>query len=135
MLEGKNQIITHVEKKLEEMNLTYFDSLLIHWPIPECFIETWKTMMELKTEGIVRNIGICNVRERQITCILSNKELEKPDIIQIERNPLNTCDKDVAICIQNAIRVQAEYSAKVEHPDRFELNSATAQIEQSNRRN
>ena len=28
-----------------------------------------------------------------------------------------------------------EYSAKVEHPDRFELNSATAQIEQSNRRN
>ena len=28
-----------------------------------------------------------------------------------------------------------EYSTKVEHPDRFELNSATAQIEQSNRRN
>ena len=28
-----------------------------------------------------------------------------------------------------------EYSAKDEHPDRFELNSATAQIEQSNRRN
>ena len=28
-----------------------------------------------------------------------------------------------------------EYPAKVEHPDRFELNSATAQIEQSNRRN
>ena len=28
-----------------------------------------------------------------------------------------------------------EYSAKVEHPDRFELNSATAQNEQSNRRN
>lgn len=27
-----------------------------------------------------------------------------------------------------------EYSAKVEHPDRFELNSATAKIEQSNRR-
>ena len=28
-----------------------------------------------------------------------------------------------------------EYSAKVEHPDRFELNSATAQNEQSNRQN
>lgn len=28
-----------------------------------------------------------------------------------------------------------EYSAKVEHPDRFELNSATVQIEQSNRLN
>ena len=28
-----------------------------------------------------------------------------------------------------------EYSAKDEHPDRFELNSATAQIEQSNRWN
>ena len=28
-----------------------------------------------------------------------------------------------------------EYSVQVEHPDRFELNSATAQIEQSNRRN
>ena len=30
---------------------------------------------------------------------------------------------------------KCEYSAKVEHPDRFELNSATAKIEQSNRRN
>ena len=30
---------------------------------------------------------------------------------------------------------KTEYSAKVEHPDRFELNSVTAQIEQSNRRN
>ena len=31
--------------------------------------------------------------------------------------------------------LEDEYSAKVEHPDRFELNSATAKIEQSNRRN
>lgn len=117
MLEGKKHIIEHVEKKLEEMNLTYFDGLLIHWPIPECFIETWKTMMELKKDGIVRNIGICNVRERQITNILSNKELEKPDIIQIERNPLNTCDEDVAICTQNGMKVQA-YSALCKmHPD------------------
>ena len=33
------------------------------------------------------------------------------------------------------VKAIAEYSAKVEHPDRFELNSATVQIEQSNRLN
>lgn len=33
------------------------------------------------------------------------------------------------------IGLSIEYSAKDEHPDRFELNSAAAQIEQSNRRN
>ena len=37
--------------------------------------------------------------------------------------------------IEDLHGVRVEYSAKVEHPDRFELNSATAKIEQSNRRN
>ena len=35
----------------------------------------------------------------------------------------------------NGENPECEYSAKDEHPDRFELNSAAAQIEQSNRRN
>ena len=34
----------------------------------------------------------------------------------------------------NAMRLKSEYSAQVEHPDRFELNSLTAKTEQSSRR-
>ena len=37
--------------------------------------------------------------------------------------------------VDKLVKLICEYSAKVEHPDRFELNSATAKIEQSNRRN
>ena len=45
-----------------------------------------------------------------------------------------TIEDGVITWVENADE-NGEYSAKVEHPYRFELNSAAAQIEQSNRRN
>lgn len=43
--------------------------------------------------------------------------------------------RNKAVAYRFVSDAEREYSAKVEHPDRFELNSATAQNEQSNRQN
>lgn len=103
MYEGK--IKEHVEGRLQMMSLDSFDLLLIHWPLPQYLERTWQQMQELKDEGKIKKIGICNVRVRHLEKFA--KENIVPDYIQIERHPLNTCDEELAYCKDNHIKVMA----------------------------
>ena len=51
--------------------------------------ETWKAMEELVAEGLVRNIGACNMGTAQIRDILSYAKV-KPTVLQVEMHPYNT---------------------------------------------
>ena len=99
------QIETFVDNALNEMELQYLDGLLIHWPLPEYLERTWSKFLELKEKGKVKRIGICNVRSRHLYIYYDRGIL--PDIIQIERNPLRTCEKETDYCLNNNIEVQA----------------------------
>lgn len=104
MIRGKKFIIEHVKGVLNDLQLEYLDGLLIHWPMPEFFAETWETLQDMKAKGTVKRVGISNVRTRQLYEILSGS---RPDMIQIERNPLRTCDEEISLCRKNGIQVQA----------------------------
>lgn len=105
MYEGK--VRKHVESTLKKMSLDYFDCLLIHWPVYNYFRKTWDVLERLKDDGIVRRIGICNLR------ITHLNELQgigiMPDILQIERHPLNSFEEERLFCIKNNIVLQ-DYS-------------------------
>lgn len=103
-----------VEDALEKLKVDYLDALLIHWPIPEYMRGTWKKMEEARERGTIRRIGICNVRMRQIKEYIP----WKPDIIQIERHPLNTFEEEVEFCQLSGIEVQA-YSPLCKMDDRI----------------
>lgn len=90
---------------LKRMRLDYLDSLLVHWPVCEYMDRTWDTFVRLKERGLVRYIGICNVRSRQLRDIMNYPV--KPDIIQIERHPLRVCSDEIEICKNNGWIVQA----------------------------
>lgn len=51
---------------LREMNTSYIDSLLIHYPYPGYYVDIWKEMIRLKAEGVVRYIGVSNFHRRHI---------------------------------------------------------------------
>lgn len=105
MQESDGNIERYVESALADMQLDYFDSLLIHWPVPEYFDRTWQSFIGLREKGIARKIGICNVRLRHL---LKYKELDfPPEVIQIERNPLRTCEAEINFCHQHEMEVQA----------------------------
>lgn len=105
MQECNGKVAPYVYKAIEQMNAEYFDAVLIHWPIPEYFENTYATLKKLKETGVIRFIGVCNVRMRQ----LQDHEDELPDIVQIERNPLNTFSREIEFCKKNGIFIQ-DYS-------------------------
>lgn len=98
-----------VRKTLTDMGFDYLDCLLIHWPVPEYFDATWKDLASLRDQGLVRRIGVCNVRLRHLERY--RKSLSpQPDVIQIERHPLMTFPDEIAFCHDAGYEVQA-YSA------------------------
>lgn len=103
MREGNGNIEPYVASAIAKMDIEYLDLLLIHWPMPNIFLETWKCMQQLKDKGKVKEIGICNVRVRHL------KEWAvqgiTPSIIQIERHPLRTCQAELDYCREHHIKV------------------------------
>ena len=86
-----------VENSLYEMNTSYLDSLLIHYPFPGYFVDIWKTMLQLQKEGIVRYIGVSNFNEQHIKELISVTGVG-PNINEIYLSPLGTKDKLVKFC-------------------------------------
>lgn len=101
----KGIIEEFVDDALKKMNLQYIDNLLIHWPLPEYLKNTWEMFEKLKNSGKVHKIGICNVRIRHLKSY--DCQGIHPDIVQIERNPLRTCEREVLFCKQHNIEIQA----------------------------
>lgn len=56
-----NKLKKTAENLLSELEIEYFDLLLIHWPSPDITVaESLKAMKELKENGKVKNIGVSN---------------------------------------------------------------------------
>lgn len=91
---------------LKSLKIDYLDMLLMHWPLPGYYIKTWKMMEKVLKEGLVKNIGVCNFRERHLKVLLEYADVV-PAVNQIEIHPLRTAKKDVAFCRANGIQVQA----------------------------
>lgn len=102
---------------LNKMNTNYIDLLLLHWPVPEKYVDTWKKMEELKDKGICRSIGVCNCNKKHL------EEIEKiakymPAVNEIECHPLFTQNELRKYCNKNNIKILA-YTSTARMDDRL----------------
>jgi len=115
----------YFKQKLSEMRLEYVDSLLIHWPVFNYLMDTWESLLRLKDKGYTKAIGICNLRISHLLDLKSRGIV--PEILQIERHPLNTFRKELLFCRENDIQLQ-DYSPLCKMHPRIRNNEAIRKI-------
>jgi 2,5-diketo-D-gluconate reductase A len=76
------------DASLERLGLDRVDLYLIHWPVPsrDRYVDTWRTFIELQSEGRARAIGVSNFQPDHLDRIISETGVT-PAINQIELHP------------------------------------------------
>ncbi len=93
-------------KSLKELNTDYIDLYLMHWPVTEKYIESWKEMEKLYKEGLCKAIGVCNCNIHHLEEIEQKCEI-KPMVNQIECHPLFTQNEIRDYCMKKNIKIMA----------------------------
>ncbi len=80
--------IASVHGSLERLGLDYLDLHLIHWPNPSVgkYGEAWRALVDLRSEGLVRSIGVSNFTEEHLTRIIDDTGVT-PVVNQVELHP------------------------------------------------
>ncbi|MFK7800931.1 MAG: aldo/keto reductase [Anaerolineae bacterium] len=74
------------EESLSKLDLGYIDLYLIHWPVPEKYVETWLMLEKLYAEGKVRSIGVSNFKQHHFEDVLNAGSIV-PMVNQMELHP------------------------------------------------
>lgn len=48
------------ERSLERLQLDYVDLYLVHWPVPGCYLDTWRSLEKIYQSGRAKAIGVSN---------------------------------------------------------------------------
>lgn len=83
-----DRAVEAVHGSLREFRLEYLDLYLIHWPNPRrgLFIEAWQALVELRTQGLLRSIGVCNFLPEHLDAVTAATGVV-PAVNQIELHP------------------------------------------------
>ena len=90
---------------LKRLSVKYLDLYLMHWPVPDLYVSSWKQMESLYKEGLVRAIGVCNFHKHHMENLLKYAEVI-PAINQIELHPLLSQLPLRQYCEEKGIRVE-----------------------------
>ncbi len=89
---------------LEKLGLDYVDLYLIHWPVENLRLESWRALQKLYNDGLCKSIGVSNYMERHLEELLNQSDIV-PVVNQVEFSPFlylrklqNYCEsQDIAL--------------------------------------
>ena len=94
------------DRSLERLKLDYVDLYLIHWPVPGCYLSTWKELEKIQQSGRALSIGVSNFEIRHLEELAKISDVV-PAVNQIECHPLCYPKELIEYCQSRGIQIQA----------------------------
>lgn len=91
-LRGRNhgfyETLEGFDESLANLGLDYVDLYLIHWPLPRLgkFVDSWRAMIWLRDQGVIRSIGVSNFTPAHIGQLIVETGVT-PAVNQVELHP------------------------------------------------
>ncbi len=85
---GRREALAGLDESLARLGLDHVDLYLIHWPLPTIgrYVETWEALVELRSQGKARSIGVSNFTPAQIDELVERTGVP-PVVNQVELHP------------------------------------------------
>jgi len=103
---GYEPALRAFERSRQELGLDYVDLYLIHWPVPRLRQESWKALLRLREQGLVRSIGVSNYTIRHLQELLPATPIP-PSVNQVEFHPFLYQRELLEFCQSRGIKVEA----------------------------
>jgi len=104
--QGYEKTLAAFDESRRKLDLDVIDLLLIHWPVKQKYVDTWRALEEIYSKGQVRAIGVSNFQTHHLDDITAVSSLV-PVVNQVEYHPLLTQEPLRAYCEQRSIVLTA----------------------------
>ncbi|MEV0803389.1 aldo/keto reductase [Kribbella sp. NPDC050281] len=105
---GYESALTAYDETLQRLGLDYVDLYLLHWPNPtaDLYVDSWRALERIHTEGRVRAIGTSNFLSEHLDRLAKEGEIV-PAVNQIELHPTYQQRELTELCRERSIAVEA----------------------------
>jgi len=104
--QGYESALRVYDRQLATLGLETVDLYLMHWPVAEKRLDSWRAMEQLFIEGRVKAIGVSNFMTWHLEELLEYAN-EVPAVNQIEISPFFQQREVRALCAEHGIVVEA----------------------------
>ncbi|MBI9064328.1 MAG: aldo/keto reductase [Marinilabiliaceae bacterium] len=104
--QGYDTTIKAFEASLKRLQTDYLDLYLIHWPVKEKYIDTWKALETLYKDGRVKAIGVSNFLKHHLLDLIQHSSID-PMVNQVECHPLLVQQELNDFCEEYQIQYEA----------------------------
>ncbi|KMY46549.1 glyoxal reductase [Bacillus sp. FJAT-27916] len=104
--QGYESTLNAFKKTLKELDVEYLDLYLIHWPVGDRFLDTWRAFEKLYEEGLIKAAGVSNFQIHHLDKLLEKSSLV-PAVNQVELHPRLTQVELRDYCQEKNIQIES----------------------------
>lgn len=104
--QGYDSAFRACRSSLRQLGFDYIDLFLLHWPVENRRLDSWRALVQLQRDGLCRSIGVSNFTVPHLEQLLEHSEVV-PQVNQIEMSPFLAQTQVRDFCRRHGIAVEA----------------------------